>query len=201
MEFSRLNTGVGSISLLQGIFPTQGSNPGLTHCRRMLYQLSHKESPRIPEWIAYSFSSGSSRPRNQTRVSCIADGFFTSWALREAQWRIEFNYVAEEICMYDEWGIIHCNPMDCSPPGSSIHGISQASIVEWIAISYSIISLSLCSSVSLCLTCTQLDSIILKANELRCRNEYSESCIWYSRPQGYWCCLHYCFEFFANHLA
>ena len=36
------NTGVGSLSLLQGIFPTQGSNPGLLHCRRILYQLSHK---------------------------------------------------------------------------------------------------------------------------------------------------------------
>ena len=39
------NTGVGSLSLLQGIFPTQGSNPGLLHCRRILYQLNHKGSP------------------------------------------------------------------------------------------------------------------------------------------------------------
>ena len=39
------NTGVGSLSLLQGIFPTQGSNPGLSHCRRILHQLSHKGSP------------------------------------------------------------------------------------------------------------------------------------------------------------
>ena len=36
------NTGVGSLSLLQGIFPMQGSNPGLPPCRRILYQLSHK---------------------------------------------------------------------------------------------------------------------------------------------------------------
>ena len=35
------NTGVGSQSLLQGIFPTQGSNPGLLHCKQILYQLSH----------------------------------------------------------------------------------------------------------------------------------------------------------------
>ena len=41
------NTGVGSLFLLQGIFPTQGSNPGLPHCRWIVYQLSHKESPRI----------------------------------------------------------------------------------------------------------------------------------------------------------
>ena len=51
-----LNTGVGSLSLLQGIFPTQGSSPGLLHCRRILYQLSHKGSPRILEWVAYPFS-------------------------------------------------------------------------------------------------------------------------------------------------
>ena len=45
-------TGVGSLSLLQRIFPTQGSNPGLPHCRQILYQLSHKGSPRILEWVA-----------------------------------------------------------------------------------------------------------------------------------------------------
>ena len=48
------NTEVDSLSLLQGIFPTQGSNPGLPHCRRVLYQLSHKGSPRILEWIGQS---------------------------------------------------------------------------------------------------------------------------------------------------
>ena len=36
------NTGVGSLSLLQGFFPTQGSNPGLRHCSRIPYQLSHE---------------------------------------------------------------------------------------------------------------------------------------------------------------
>ena len=50
--------------LFQGIFPTQESNPGLPHCRWILYQLSHKGSPRILEWVAFPFSSGSSRPRN-----------------------------------------------------------------------------------------------------------------------------------------
>ena len=39
------DTGVGSLSLLQGILPAQGSNPGLTHCSRILYQLSHQGSP------------------------------------------------------------------------------------------------------------------------------------------------------------
>ena len=50
------NTGVGSLSLLQGIFPTQEWNQGLLHCRWILYQLSHKGSPRILEWVAYPFS-------------------------------------------------------------------------------------------------------------------------------------------------
>ena len=72
------NTGVGSLSFLQGIFPTQGSNPGLLQCRRILYQLSHEGSPRILEWVAYFFSSGSSQPRNRIGVSCIAGGLFTS---------------------------------------------------------------------------------------------------------------------------
>jgi len=39
------NTGVVSRSLLQGIFPAQGSNPGIPHCRRIPYQLSHKAAP------------------------------------------------------------------------------------------------------------------------------------------------------------
>ena len=45
------NTGVGSCSLLQGIFPTQGSNPGLQHCRQILYQLSHQGSSFSEIWF------------------------------------------------------------------------------------------------------------------------------------------------------
>ena len=44
------NTGLGSLSLLQGIFPNQVSNPGLPHCRQILYHLSHKGSP--PYWLS-----------------------------------------------------------------------------------------------------------------------------------------------------
>ena len=63
------NTGVGNLSLLQGIIATEGSNWGLW----ILYQLSHKGTPRILEWVAYPFSNESFQPRNQTRVSCLAD--------------------------------------------------------------------------------------------------------------------------------
>ena len=74
------NTEVGCHFLLQGIFPTQGLNPGLPHCRQMLYCLSHQGSPKILVSVGYPFSRGSSQPRNPTGVSCIAGGSFTSWA-------------------------------------------------------------------------------------------------------------------------
>ena len=83
------NTGVGSLSLFQGIFPTKGSNPGLPLCRWILYNLSHKGSPRILEWVAYPFSTGSSQPRNETRVTCIAGRFFTNLVNREALRRVQ----------------------------------------------------------------------------------------------------------------
>ena len=69
------NTGVGSCSRLQGIFPKQGLNPGFPHCRWILYQLSNHGSPSILEWVAYHFSSGSFWLRNWTRVSCIASKY------------------------------------------------------------------------------------------------------------------------------
>ena len=93
------HTGVGSLSLLQEIFPTQGLNPGLPHCRWILYQLSHKESPRILEWVAYTFS-GSSWPRNQTGVSCIAGGFFTNWATGESHRFSIFLYFLSSRCIF-----------------------------------------------------------------------------------------------------
>ena len=58
------NTGVGCHALFQGLCPAWGSNPGLLHCRRILYLLSHKGKPRILEWTA--------------RVPCIVDRFFST---------------------------------------------------------------------------------------------------------------------------
>ena len=93
MGFSRheycMNTGVGCHFLLQGIFLTQGLNPGLLHCRQMLYRLSYQGSPKGKE--------------SEVTQSCLT----------------------------------LCDAMDCSLPGSSIHGIFQARILEWVAISFS----------------------------------------------------------------
>ena len=103
------NAGVGSPSLLQGIFPTQGLNPGLLHCRWILDHLSHKGSQRILEWVTYPFSRRSSQPRNWTKISCIAGGFFTNWAIRETlllwcpptRWS-KPDIVPEYVLIYDE---------------------------------------------------------------------------------------------------
>ena len=73
-----------SIDYVCGIFPTQGSDPGLPHCRQIIYQLSHKRSLRILEWVAYPFSRGSSQPRNWTGVPWNIGGFLTNRAIREA---------------------------------------------------------------------------------------------------------------------
>ena len=111
------NTGVGC-HVLQG---TEGSNPGIEPscptCKWILYQLSHQGSPRILEWVAYPFSRGSSLPRNQTGVSCISGRFFTSWATRETH-SIYTAAKSLQSCL------TLCDPMDYSPPGSSVRGDS-----------------------------------------------------------------------------
>ena len=74
-NFPGQNTVMGSLSLLQGI-PNPGIEPRSPALQvDSFYQLSHKGNPRILEWVAYPFSSGSSQPRNRTRVSCIVGRF------------------------------------------------------------------------------------------------------------------------------
>ena len=57
----------------------------VTVCNPTDYKVRGILQARILEWVAFPFSRGSSQPRDQTQVSCIAGGFFTSWAKREAQ--------------------------------------------------------------------------------------------------------------------
>ena len=59
------------------------SCPGL--CNPIDYTVHGIIQARILEWVAFPFSGGSSQPRDQTQVSPIADGFFTSWTTRETQ--------------------------------------------------------------------------------------------------------------------
>ena len=55
-----------------------------TLCDPMDYTVHGILQARILEWVAFTFSRGSSPPRDQTQVSCIAGRFFTSWATKEA---------------------------------------------------------------------------------------------------------------------
>ena len=86
---------------------------------------------RILEWVATSFSRGSSWARDQTHVSCIGRRVLYRWAIGDALktlWQVS---VSCSIMSNSLW------PMDWSPPGSFVHGILQARKLEWVAISFS----------------------------------------------------------------
>ena len=105
------NTAVGCCAFLQETFPNPGIKSSSPAFRQILCYLSHLGSPRILEWVAYPFSRGSSQPRNQTRVSCIAGGYFTSWATRgscklplqflpvSCSWNVPFQYISWTWCL------------------------------------------------------------------------------------------------------
>ena len=98
------NTGVGGRSLLQGIFPTQGLNPDLPHCKQILYQLSHQRRPRILEWVAYSSSSGLSSL--YTDEGEIQWGGKKATGIEEAKWR-RIYFPKEGICWPKKTPVIH----------------------------------------------------------------------------------------------
>ena len=72
------NTGVPSLSLCQGKFPTQGLNPGLQHCRWILYQLSHQGSPRILQWVAFPSPGDPPSPGIEPVSLALAGRFSTT---------------------------------------------------------------------------------------------------------------------------
>ena len=102
------NTGVGSIALLQGNFPTFGLNPGLPHCRQILYQLSYQGSP----------------------VHIVRPEILPLSSIPPFLSHCTYSEVAQSC-------LTLCNPVDCSLPCSSVHGIFQARVLEWVAISFS----------------------------------------------------------------
>ena len=77
---------------------------------------------RILQWVAISFSRGSFWPKDRTWVSCIAGRVFTG---------------CTDLAMKSLSRVQLCDPMDCSLSSSSIHGIFQARVLEWTAISFS----------------------------------------------------------------
>ena len=95
-DFPGKNTGVSCHFLLQGIFPTQGSNLSLLHRR---WILDHCATWEAQSGSYFSLFSG-----------------VRSWKCKS---------------LSHVW---LCNPMDCSLPGSSVHGILQARILKWVGI-------------------------------------------------------------------
>ena len=89
---------------------------------------------RILEWFAMPSSRGSSQPRDQTQISCTAGRFFT---MSTGFFSIERSLVKESENEVTQSCLTLCDPMDCSLRGSSIHGIFQARVLEWVAISFS----------------------------------------------------------------
>ena len=75
-------TGVGSFFLLQGIFPTLGSEPRSPALQVDSLPAEPPGKPKNTGVDTYPFSRGSFRTKNLTRVSCIAGGFFTTWTIR-----------------------------------------------------------------------------------------------------------------------
>ena len=85
----------------------------LTLCDLMDYTVHGILQARILEWVAFPFFRGSSKPRDRTQVSSIADGFFTSWATREAQRilleiKISLSYIFAKTLAHIFCGILWC---------------------------------------------------------------------------------------------
>ena len=128
------NIGVDCCSLLQGIFPTQRLNPGLLHCGQILYHLSHQGSPRILERADCSLSRGSSQPRNQTRVSCIASQFFTSGGhnngVSASASVLRLNIMNIQDCFALGWTVLDCLAVQGTLKSLLQHHSSKASILQ-----------------------------------------------------------------------
>ena len=85
---------------------------------------------RILEWVAISFSRGSGI---QPMSPALAGGFFTTeiFFFLKSPYLLKVKVLATQSCL------TLCDSMDCCPPGSSIHGILQARILEWVALPFS----------------------------------------------------------------
>ena len=97
------NAGVGSLSFLQGIFLTHGSNPSLPHCWADSLPAEPQGKPKNTGVVAISCSKESSWTRDRIRVSHLAGRLFTNWTTREAKKKVK----VAQLCL------TLCNPVDC----------------------------------------------------------------------------------------
>ena len=87
------NTGVGCHALLQEIFPTQGSDSGLPHCRRILYHLSHQGSPYDPAIAVL----GIYPEKNQIQKDTCTPKFIAALCITDRTWKLS------RCPLTDEW--------------------------------------------------------------------------------------------------
>ena len=131
--------------LLQGIFPSQGSHPGLLHCRRILYCLSHQGSPCMSlKRRSQNLNLSLSCVCFEHSVAQLCQTLASPWAVA-CQALLSMGFPRQEYCsglpfpspMHESESEVaqSCptlsDPMDCSLPGSSVHGIFQARVPEW----------------------------------------------------------------------
>ena len=116
-NFPGQNTGIGNLSLLQGIFPTQGSNPGLLHYGQILYQLSHKRS---------RCSDKPARCRQRVAPTCPS---------REIQHKQQRPSAAKDKQV--KMKVVQLCLTLCNPRDHTVHGILQARILDWVAFPFS----------------------------------------------------------------
>ena len=81
--------------------------------------------------------AGPTSPRHLAVISdLLGTKAHLSLLSQRAKWRAKFDSNDWRICSDVQSCLLFCDPMDCSPPGSFIHRISQARVLEWVAISY-----------------------------------------------------------------
>ena len=124
-----LNTGVGSLSLFQGIFPTQGSNPGLPRCRRILYQLKSQGKPKNTGVCSLSLLQGifPAQESNQGLPHCRQTLYQLSYhkdKLIEIAWRGEWDEELPGTSLQERQSQVLIRPRDQWDPCSLWSGIN-----------------------------------------------------------------------------
>ena len=128
-----MNTGVGSLSLLQGIFPTEESNQGLLCCRQILYQLSYQGSIRVWIWVSHLVLPNSLQPHGlqPTRLLC-------PWDFPGKNVGVGCHFFLQGIFLAQGWnpGLLHCRQI--------LYQLSyQESVWVWVWVSLSVLPNSL----------------------------------------------------------
>ena len=124
------DTGVGSLSLLQGLFPTQGSNPGLPHCREILYQLSYQGSP---EKVKEAYNLITIKSKKDLKMSKIL-AIYVSQCQMSVTWlpRLALQR-GSPIEPYDYLQLGHTPTLQCPwPAGSQTFRASPADTAAWV---------------------------------------------------------------------